>query len=91
MIDIMRKTIFKMLGKITSKAICLAKDRTSGVWGGEGGWGEEIFIYWDLGSTGYNFRGAGKQAHIFWGFREPCQKVKNKLKNLTERKSLQCV
>ena len=40
-------------------------------------WGEWLFIFRELGSTGNYFRGAREHAHIFWGYREPCQKAKN--------------
>ena len=33
-----------------------------GVWGI---WGERLFIFRELGSTAYYFRGAGEQAHTF--------------------------
>ena len=41
-------------------------------------WGEWLFIFRELGSTGNYFRGAREQAHNFWGYREPCKKAKKK-------------
>ena len=32
---------------------------------GFGSWGERLFIFKELGSTGKYFRGAGRQAHTF--------------------------
>ena len=54
---------------------------TSGARGVLGIWGEWLFPFRKLGSTGNCFVGSGEQAHSFlWIFREPYQKVKNKLK-----------
>ena len=39
-----------------------------------GFWGEWIFNFRELGSTGNYLRGAGEQAHSFGGFTELCQK-----------------
>ena len=39
-------------------------------------WGEWLFIFRDLGSTGYYFRGAGEQAHSFWDLGSPAKKQK---------------
>ena len=44
-----------------------------GVWGI---WGEWLFIFRELGSTGNYFSGAREHTHNFWGFREPCQKAR---------------
>ena len=40
-------------------------------------WGEWLFIFRDLGSTGYYFRGAGEQAHSFGDLGSPALKQKN--------------
>ena len=42
-------------------------------------WGEWLFIFRDMESTGNYFQGFGEQAHSFWGRREPCKKVKKHL------------
>ena len=39
-------------------------------------WGEWLFIFRDLGSTGYYFRGAGEQAHSFGDLGSPAKKPK---------------
>ena len=39
-------------------------------------WGEWLFIFRDLGSTGYYFRGAGEQAHSFRDLGSPAKKQK---------------
>ena len=39
-------------------------------------WGEWLFIFWDLGSTGYYFRGAGEQAHSLGDLGSPSIKQK---------------
>ena len=41
-------------------------------------WGEWLFIFRDLGSTGNYFRGAGEQAQSFGGLGSPAKKKKNK-------------
>ena len=41
-------------------------------------WGEWLFIFRDLGSTGNYFRGAGEQAHSFGDLGSPAKKQKNK-------------
>ena len=41
-------------------------------------WGEWLFIFRDLGSTGYYFRGAGEQAHSFGDLGSPAKKQKKK-------------
>ena len=41
-------------------------------------WGEWLFIFRDLGSTGYYFRGAGEQAQSFGDLESPAKKQKNK-------------
>ena len=46
-------------------------------------WGEWLFIFRDLGSTGNYFRGAGEQAHSFGDLRSPAKKQKNKGKAST--------
>ena len=38
--------------------------------------GEWLFIFRDLGSTGYYFRGAGEQAHSFGDLGSPAKKQK---------------
>ena len=43
-------------------------------------WGEMLFIFRDLWSTGNYFRGAGEQAHIFVDLGSPAKKQKNKQK-----------
>ena len=44
-------------------------------------WGEMLFIFRDLWSTGNYFRGAGEQAHIFVDLGSPAKKQENKQKN----------
>ena len=39
-------------------------------------WGEWLFIFRDLGSTGNYFRGAGEQAHSFADLGSPAKKQK---------------
>ena len=39
-------------------------------------WGEWLFIFRDLGSTGFYFRGAGEQAHSFGDLGSPAKKQK---------------
>ena len=41
-------------------------------------WGEWLFIFRDLRSTGNYFRGAGEQAHSFGDLGSPARKQKNK-------------
>ena len=41
-------------------------------------WGEWLFIFRDLGSTGNYFRGAGEQAHSFGDIGSPAKKAKKK-------------
>ena len=41
-------------------------------------WGEWLFIFRDLGSTGNYFRGSGEQAHSFGDLWSPAKKQKNK-------------
>ena len=41
-------------------------------------WGEWLFIFRDLGSTGNYFRGAGEQAQSFGNLGSPAKKQKNK-------------
>ena len=41
-------------------------------------WGEWLFIFRDLGSTGNHFRGAGEQAHSFGDLGSPAKKQKIK-------------
>ena len=41
-------------------------------------WGEWLFIFRDLRSTGNYFRGAGEQAHSFGDLGSPAKKQKNK-------------
>ena len=41
-------------------------------------WGESLFIFMDLRSTGNYFRGAGEQAHSFGDLGSPAKKQKNK-------------
>ena len=41
-------------------------------------WGEWLFIFRDLGSTGNYFRGSGEQAHSFGDLGSPAKKQKNK-------------
>ena len=43
-------------------------------------WGEWLFIFRDLGSTGNYFRGAGEQAHSFGDLGSPVKKQKKKIK-----------
>ena len=46
----------------------------SGAPGGFGIWGEWLFIFRDLGSTGNCFKGAGEQAHNFGDLGSPTKK-----------------
>ena len=39
-------------------------------------WGEWLFIYRELGSTGNYFQGFGKQSHSFGGLGSPAKKFK---------------
>ena len=39
-------------------------------------WGEWLFIFRDLGSTGNYFRGSGEQAHSFGDLGSPAKKEK---------------
>ena len=48
-----------------------------GVWGI---WGEWLFMFRDLGSTGNYFKGAGEQAQSFWDLGSPAKKLKKKLR-----------
>ena len=41
-------------------------------------WGEWLFIFRDLGSTGNYLRGAGEQAHSLGDLGSPAKKQKNK-------------
>ena len=41
-------------------------------------WGEWLFIFRDLGSTGNYFRVPGEQAHSFGGLGSPAKKQKKK-------------
>ena len=41
-------------------------------------WGEWLFIFRDLGSTGNYFRGSGEQAHSFGDLGSPAKKQKKK-------------
>ena len=43
-------------------------------------WGEWLFIFRDLGSTGNYFRGSGEHAHSFGDLGSPAKKQKNKIK-----------
>ena len=43
-------------------------------------WGEWLFIFRDLRSTGYYFRGAEEQAHSFMDLGSPAKKQKKKIK-----------
>ena len=43
-------------------------------------WGEWLFIFRELGSTGNYFRGAREQAHSFWDTGSLAKKQKNKEK-----------
>ena len=43
-------------------------------------WGEWLFIFRDLGSTGNYFRGAGEQTHSFGDLVSPAKEQKNKIK-----------
>ena len=43
-------------------------------------WGEWLFIFRDLGSTGNYFRGSGEQAHSFGDLGSPAKKQKKKKK-----------
>ena len=45
---------------------------------GLGIWGDWLFIFRDLGSTGNYFRGAGEQAHSFGDLGSPAKKQKKK-------------
>ena len=39
-----------------------------------GNWGDGLFIFMELGSTGNYFRGAGEQAHSFEDLESPVKK-----------------
>ena len=39
-------------------------------------WGEGLFIFRELGSTAYYFRGAGEQAHTFGDLGSTAKKLK---------------
>ena len=41
-------------------------------------WGEWLFIFRDLGSTGIYFRGFGEQAHSFGDLGSPGKRIKEK-------------
>ena len=43
-------------------------------------WGEWLYIFRDLGSTGNYLRGAGEQAHSFGDLESPPKKQKKKKK-----------
>ena len=43
-----------------------------------GSWGEGLFIFRELGSTGDYFRGAGEQAYTFGDYVGTAEKVKKK-------------
>ena len=45
-------------------------------------WGEEIFIFGELGSTINYFQGFGEQAHSFGDLESPAKKKKNKKKRI---------
>ena len=53
-------------------------DTNKGAPGVLGIWGECLFIFRDLGSTGHHFRGVGEQAHSFGDLRSPAKKQKKK-------------
>ena len=54
-------------------------------------WGEGLFIFRELRSTGKHFRGAGEQAHSFGDLGSPTKKKKINLKNLTIKENLHIV
>ena len=41
---------------------------------GSGDWGEGLFIFMEVGSTGYYFRGGGEQDHNFGDLGSPAKK-----------------
>ena len=49
-------------------------------------WGEWLFIFRELGSTGNHFQGFGKQAHSFEDLGSPAKSTKFNLNNLTLKK-----
>ena len=49
-------------------------------WGPQGIWGEWLFIFRELGSTGNYLRGAREQAHNFGDIGSLAKKQKNKEK-----------
>ena len=46
-------------------------------------WGEGLFIFRELGSTGNYFQGFGEQAHSFGDLESPAKSKKFNLNNLT--------
>ena len=49
-------------------------------------WGEWLFIFRELGSTGNYFRGAREQAHNFWDLGSLAKKQKKKKINKIKKK-----
>ena len=54
----------------------IASPASNGPPGVLGIWGEWLFIFRDLGSTGNYFRGSGEQAHSFGDLGSPAKKQK---------------
>ena len=75
-----RTTYSTTVSKFAEENLCLYAHRQEllGVWppGVLGIWGEWLFIFRDLGSTGNYFRGAGEQAHSFGDLGSPAKKQK---------------
>ena len=64
-----------MMHRILSKKQDVTQKGPPGVLGI---WGEWLFIFRDLGSTGNYFRGSGEQAHNFGDLGSPAKKQKKK-------------
>ena len=63
-------------------SICNENQIITGAPRGLGIWGEWLFIFRDLGSTGNYFRGSGEQAHSFGDLGSPAKKQKKIRKSL---------
>ena len=71
---------------LTKNMYCIKR---AGPQGFLGIWGEWLFFFRELGSTGNYFRGSREQAHIFGDLGSPAKKQKKKKKK--KRKSLHFV
>ena len=54
-------------------------------------WGELLFIFRELGSTGNYFKGAREQAHNFWDIGSLAKKQKKKKKKKNKEKPPFCL